>query len=156
MTTEQDAQVLQLSRLIIAQFEGCKLEAYQDQRGIWTIGFGQTGPTIKQGLTWTQQQADDALDQTLSFLWKRLDHALGRDLLPQQAAAVLSLAYNCGLGALERSEMWKMLQDGQTLPAADRFTSFDKIRLPSGLLQTDVGLLNRRKAERALFLSTLV
>jgi lysozyme len=155
MTTEQDAQVLQLARILIKQFEGCKLEAYQDQRGVWTIGFGQTGPNIKQGLTWTQAQADQALEQTMSFLWKRLDHALGRDLLPQQAAAVLSLGYNIGIGALERSEMWKMLQDGQTGPAAERFTSFDKIRLPSGLLQTDVGLLNRRKAERALFVSSL-
>ena len=155
MTTQQDAQVLQLARLLIKQWEGCKLEAYQDQRGTWTIGFGQTGPGIKQGLTWTQQQADDALEQTLSFLWKRLDHALGRDLLPQQAAAILSLAYNCGFMTVERSELWSLLQSGQTGPAAQHIERFDKIRLPSGLLQVDAGLLNRRKAERALFESVL-
>jgi len=28
------------------QFEGCKLTAYQDQVGVWTIGYGHTGPEV--------------------------------------------------------------------------------------------------------------
>lgn len=150
-----DALVLKLARLVVAQWEGCKLQSYQDQHGTWTIGFGQTGPTVTQGLTWTQEQADAALTNTLTFLWKRLDSDLSRDLLPQQAAAILSLSYNVGLGAVERSTMWGFLQSGQIGPAADALLSFDKIRLPSGLLETSKGLIARRKAERTLFLSAL-
>jgi lysozyme len=42
--------------------EGCRLEAYQDTRGIWTIGYGETDPTIVQGVVWTQAQADARFD----------------------------------------------------------------------------------------------
>lgn len=156
MTTDQDAQVLQLATLLVKQFEGCRLTAYQDQAGVWTVGWGQTGPKVVKGTAWTQAQADQSLSDALQWLWRRLDSDLGRDLLPQQAAAILSLAYNVGLGALERSDMWRLLQDGQVGPASEHFTRFDKVRLAgSQLLTTDPGLLRRRKAELALFTSTL-
>lgn len=38
--------------------EGCRLEAYQDTLGVWTIGYGCTGPEIVAGLVWNQEQAD--------------------------------------------------------------------------------------------------
>lgn len=41
--------------------EGCKLKAYLDTRGVWTIGYGQTGPDIHQGVVWAQAHADAAL-----------------------------------------------------------------------------------------------
>ena len=31
---------------LIKEFEGCKLEAYPDFGGIWTIGYGHTGPGV--------------------------------------------------------------------------------------------------------------
>lgn len=42
--------------------EGCRLTAYRDTVGVWTIGYGHTGPEVRQGLTWTQAQADQQLD----------------------------------------------------------------------------------------------
>lgn len=47
------------------EFEGCRLEAYQDQGGVWTIGYGHTGPDVHEGLTWTQEQADEAQKKDL-------------------------------------------------------------------------------------------
>jgi GH24 family phage-related lysozyme (muramidase) len=32
---------------LIKQFEGCKLTAYQDSVGVWTIGYGWTQPVDK-------------------------------------------------------------------------------------------------------------
>ena len=46
---------------LLKQFEGCNLTAYQDQRGVWTIGYGHTGPEVKEGLVSTQAQADAQL-----------------------------------------------------------------------------------------------
>src|ERR1700757_2265582 len=43
------------------QFEGCRLVAYQDQVGVWTIGYGHTGSGVVSGLTITQDQAEDLL-----------------------------------------------------------------------------------------------
>jgi lysozyme len=45
------------------QFEGLRLTAYQDQVGVWTIGYGHTGPDVHAGLTITQQQANNLLMQ---------------------------------------------------------------------------------------------
>ena len=36
------------------QFEACRLTAYQDQVGVWTIGYGHTGPDVTPKLTITQ------------------------------------------------------------------------------------------------------
>jgi len=42
---------------LTGQFEGLRLTAYQDQVGVWTIGYGHTGPDVYQGLTITQNDA---------------------------------------------------------------------------------------------------
>ena len=47
---------------LVKEFEGCRLEAYPDPGSGGdpiTIGWGATGPGIRMGVTWTQQQADD-------------------------------------------------------------------------------------------------
>ena len=40
--------------------EGCRLTAYQDTVGVWTIGYGHTGG-VKKGDKITQKDADDLL-----------------------------------------------------------------------------------------------
>jgi lysozyme len=45
---------------LIKSFEGCTLAAYQDVRGIWTIGWGHIAGVTK-GMIFTQVQANDAL-----------------------------------------------------------------------------------------------
>ena len=53
---------------LIKRFEGCKLKAYKDSVGVWTIGYGTTsadesitGTSIYEGLTITQETADEWL-----------------------------------------------------------------------------------------------
>ncbi|MGE8289880.1 MAG: lysozyme, partial [Stenotrophomonas sp.] len=46
---------------LVRKWEGCRLKAYPDPASggdPWTIGFGATGPGIRRGVVWTQQQAD--------------------------------------------------------------------------------------------------
>ena len=57
---------------LIKKFEGCRLTAYQDAVGVWTIGYGTTnadkaitGTTICQGLKITQETADEWLRQSM-------------------------------------------------------------------------------------------
>jgi lysozyme len=143
----------QLALLLIKQYEGFRQTAYQDAGGRWTVGWGFTGPDIGPTSTMTIENAAIRLAATVSWLWKRLDQALGRDVNANQGAALLSLAYNVGLGAVERSVLWGMVQAGQWGPAADQFLRFDKIKLPSGAWDTSKGLQARRRAERLLFLT---
>jgi lysozyme len=45
--------------------EGLRLKAYQDSGGIWTIGWGHTGPEVHEGLVWTRDQCVEALRKDL-------------------------------------------------------------------------------------------
>lgn len=145
---------VQLAAILCAQWEGFREAPYQDVAGVWTIGFGKTGPDVTGVTAPTTKEAEMAwMKGRLAWLWKRIDHDVGRDLNPNQAAAVLSLAYNVGLHAVQRSPLWHYLQDGQWAPAADAFLRFDKAHI-NGMLQTVKGLIERRKAERVLFLAT--
>jgi lysozyme len=42
--------------------EGLRLVAYRDSGGVWTIGWGHTGPEVCEGLVWTREQAVAALE----------------------------------------------------------------------------------------------
>ena len=49
----------------IKRFEACRLTAYQDSVGVWTIGYGHT-KGVKRGDKITQQQADEYLRADLA------------------------------------------------------------------------------------------
>lgn len=133
---------------LIKHFEGCKLKAYKCPAGKWTIGYGHTGDDVHDGLVWTQQQADDALQSDLDRFEKGVESLVTVPLKQCQFDALVSFAYNLGLGRLKGSTLLKMLNDGRYEGAADqlllwvsRGTAYEK------------GLTLRRKAERSLFLS---
>lgn len=134
----------------IAGFEGCRLQAYQDQGGVWTIGYGQTGRTIHPGLTWTQDQADSALEHTVSAVQSVVQSMVTVPLTDNELTALTSLAYNVGTGSLASSQLLRKLNEGRYSDAADEFTN--GWNTAGGVFSQ--GLQNRRMAERALFLKS--
>jgi len=48
-------------------FEGCRLTAYQDVAGVWTIGYGTTGPDVVEGLVITQDEAVVRLEKGIAW-----------------------------------------------------------------------------------------
>lgn len=92
-----DPTVGEVAAALIRVFEGLKLTAYRDSGGVWTIGYGHTGPDVLPGQTITQAQAQAYLEQDSSKLF---DAVKGFGTLA--AAALVSFGYNCGLGALEK------------------------------------------------------
>lgn len=134
---------------LIKDFEGCKLEAYQDQRGIWTIGVGSTKDVTK-GMTITEEEADQRLLDDLSETVLRVHNLVKVTLNENQQAALESLCFNIGSGNLSESTLLKCLNAGAYQNAADEFLVWDKT---NG--EQNEGLLRRRKAERELFLTTV-
>ena len=55
----------------IKEFEGCKLQAYQDAAGVWTIGYGHTY-NVRQGDRISQWYADDMLREDLENVERQL------------------------------------------------------------------------------------
>ena len=144
---------VQTAWLFIAQWEGFRPTPYLDTAKRISIGFGRTGPDVTFATAPTTKEAEETWTKArLAWLWQRIDRDVGRDLNVNQAAALISFAYNCGLAALERSTLWGYVQAGQWLPAASQFVLWDHVT-KDGVKTTDPGLYKRRLAEKALFLS---
>ena len=50
-------EISQVGIELIKQFEGCRLKAYKDAVGVWTIGYGHT-VDVKECIEISQHQAD--------------------------------------------------------------------------------------------------
>ena len=133
---------------LIKEFESCRLAAYRDQRGIWTCGWGATGPDISARTKWTQEQADARFDKDLEVREKQLTEYLDNAPTTQdQFDALLSLGYNIGMGALKNSTALKKHVVGDYEGAAKAILMWNKT---NG--QPNNGLTRRREAERKLYL----
>ncbi|MFK7088935.1 lysozyme [Chromobacterium violaceum] len=133
---------------LIKQFEGVRLAAYQDMVGVWTIGYGHTGPDVKAGMTITQQQADQLLAADLEKFETGVSKAVIVPLNANQFSALVSFSYNLGLGNLRSSTLLRLLNKGDYDGAAAQFPRWNRA---GG--QAVPGLTRRRKAEQALFLT---
>ena len=89
---------------LIKKFEGCRLTAYQDTVGVWTIGYGTTnadkaitGTTICQGLRISQETADEWLRQSVDKKYgPKVDKYSAYNWNQNEFDALVSFAYNIG------------------------------------------------------------
>lgn len=135
----------------LKRWEGCRLTAYKDIGGIWTIGYGSTGSNVFPGLTITQAEADRLLDQDLVRFEKTVNENVRVPINQNQYDALVSLSYNIGTTAFSRSTVLRRLNEGDYEGAADAILWWNKVKG-----KVIKGLVNRRKAERELFLTPYV
>lgn len=131
------------------KWEGCRLTAYPDPAtggDPYTIGYGATGPGIRKGVTWTQQQADKRLEQDVTRFVDGVRSVLKRPATDNQLGAMASLAYNIGLARFETSTLLRLFNGGSTAGAAKQFGVWT---MAAG--QRMQGLVNRRADERRVF-----
>ena len=62
---------------LVKSFEGLRLTAYQDVRGIWTIGYGTTGPWVHRGLTISPMEAEEKLKDHMLYTEKFVAKQIG-------------------------------------------------------------------------------
>lgn len=94
---------IRIDPLLVEQLkkdEGLRLEAYKDTVGVWTIGYGHTGPEVKPGLVWTEAQAEAALVDDVREHNAKLAAALPwLNLLdPVRRRVLQNMAFNLGIG----------------------------------------------------------
>ena len=134
---------------LVKRWEGCRLSAYPDPGtggDPWTIGYGATGPGIRQGVTWTQAQADDRLALDVERFMRGVRGALTRPASDSELGAMTSLAYNIGMGAFRGSTLLRRFNAGDKAGAAMEFPRWNKA---GGRVMK--GLVSRRADERAVF-----
>lgn len=136
---------------LIKRFEGLELEAYQDIAGIWTIGYGHTGPDVKPGMKITEAEAEALLKKDLKPREEAIERLVKVPLNQNEFDALVSFVYNVGVEAFRKSTALKRLNNGDRIGAAEALTWWNKATV-DGVLREVAGLTRRRAAERALFL----
>jgi lysozyme len=142
---------------IIKEFEGCKLTAYKCPAGVWTIGWGATsvnGAAVREGDKISQALADELLRAEIHRTAQRLHQLIPSSVNwgAKEQAALISFAYNVGLGAVEDSTLRKRINAGEAAPLVVR-EELPRWRYGAGEAVLP-GLERRRAAEVALFTGT--
>lgn len=133
---------------LIKSFEALRLKAYQDQRGIWTCGWGHTGPDVVEGTVCTPEQAETWFLHDTQAAVHGVDASLTTNVTQNQFDAMASLTFNVGVGAEAHSTLARLVNARDFAGAAAEFPKWDHV---NGV--QNAGLLRRRLAEQTLFLS---
>jgi lysozyme len=137
---------------LIREFEGFRSKAYRDAVGVWTIGYGHTSmagaPQVSAGMTITREEAEKILERDVEQFSKGVSQLLTVAISDQQFSALVSFAYNVGLGNFKKSSVLLAVngRDFQRVP--QRLNLW--VKAGGRVLP---GLIRRRAAEGALFLT---
>lgn len=135
---------------LIKQFEGLRLNAYYDSAGVLTIGYGHTGSDVKAGMTITQAKADELFNADIrKFELGVSSYLIGVKTTQAQFDALVSLAYNIGLGNFSKSTLLKKVKANPNDPSIT--TEFQKWVYAGG--QRLTGLVTRRNKEANYYFS---
>lgn len=131
---------------LIRRFEGCKLVAYLCPAGIWTNGWGSTGPDVRQGVTWTQEYADERMQRDARTFYNAVAKA-SPILVTTDAThdAIADFAYNLGVGRYRASTLKRRIDEGDFEEAIQELGKW--VRGGGKVLK---GLVDRRRAEAEL------
>lgn len=149
----------------IADWEGFKRTAYKDQAGLPTIGVGHllTNEELASGRVripgygrvlyengLSERQVVALLDSDLAPRAKAVDGLVRVDLTPYEFDALVSFAFNVGIGALRSSTLLKRVNAKRFFDVPYEFMRWTKVRQGGNLVHSH-GLHNRRIAEVKLF-----
>lgn len=131
---------------IIKNFEGLRLKAYLCPAGVPTIGYGHTKGVSLQDPDITKERANELLAEDVAQFEAGVNDLVKVPLNQNQFDALVSFAFNLGVGALKQSTLLKKLNSGDYTGASAHFGRWifaGNKAMP--------GLRKRRAAERMLF-----
>lgn len=129
----------------LKEFEGYRSKAYKCPAGVWTIGYGSTGPHAFEGAVIDKEGAERLLREDLKRFENCVNDFFKSVRLGQhQFDALVDFAFNCGTGALRRSTLAKkVLANPDNIEGiAAEFRKWNK-----GGGKVLNGLVRRREAE---------
>jgi lysozyme len=132
--------------MLTRSFEGLRLTAYQDSAGVWTIGYGHTGPEVHRGQCIREIEAEALLRADLTSAVRTVRKAVSVDLTQHEFDALVDFCFNVGRGSFLGSSLLRYVNQG----------GFDSAVVQFGLWvhaggKVVSGLVRRRAAEAALF-----
>lgn len=136
---------------LIKQFEGLKLSAYRCSASIPTIGYGNTtyedGKRVKMGDRITKQDADELFVWFADRFAAQVEKLIKSDVNQNQFNALVSFAYNVGIGNLQKSTLLKKVNANPD----DETIEIEFMKWVNAAGKRIQGLVNRRVAESKLY-----
>lgn len=132
---------------LVGGFEGLRLAAYRDVVGVATICYGETRG-IRMGMTATKAECDAMLLKGLQEFEQGVLSCTKVEMPMRRQVAMVSFAYNVGVGAYCGSSVVRLLNDNKPRAACDALLKWNKA---GGVVFP--GLTRRRQAERELCLA---
>ncbi len=127
-------------------FEGLRLKAYQDSAGVWTIGYGHTGPEVHHGQCITEMEAEALLRSDLASAVRAVRKGVQVSLAQHQFDALVDFCFNAGRGSFLGSSLLRYINRGEFESAVVQFGLW--VHAGGKVVP---GLVRRRAAEAALF-----
>ena len=146
-TEEKPRKTSERGLALIKKYEGLRTNAYLCPANVWTIGYGHT-KGVKQGMMISHQDAEKLLKEDLAYFELAVYSAVKVPLTQNQFDALVSLAFNIGVGAFNQSTLLRWLNRKHYISAAEQF-----LRWTRGGGKVLPGLVKRRKEEYELFMS---
>lgn len=132
---------------LIKSFEGLKLTAYYCPAKVLTIGYGHTGSDVTAGMSISLAKAEELLKADLIKFENGVEKLVTTKINDNQFSALVSFAYNCGLGNLGKSTLLKRVNANPSdATIRDAFMMWNKA---GGKVLA--GLEKRRKTEADLY-----
>ena len=147
-------KISQTGMNLIKEFEGFRAKPYLCSAGVPTIGYGSTryadGDKVSlRDPAISESQAEELFRTTLASYEAGVSKAVKVAVEQYEFDALVSLCYNIGVGNFTSSTLVRLLNDGER--KAEVAAQFLRWNRASGKIIQ--GLVNRREAEKKLFLS---
>jgi lysozyme len=115
---------------VLADREGCKLDAYQDSVGVWTIGVGHTAaagePEPCAGMTITEEEAEMIFVDDLEAYEQAVNETISAPMEQWQYDAFVSICFNIGQGGFAGATFVQRFNDGDVKGCAEAILWWDQ------------------------------
>jgi lysozyme len=132
---------------LIRKSEGLRLKAYQDCAGVWTIGYGHTGPDVSPNKKITVDEAEFMLQTDVTHACDSVLELTNGKVSQGQLDALTDFVFNLGSRSLQTSTLLRKHKTGNYTGAAAEFA-----RWIYAAGKPQPGLIKRRACEAHLYL----
>ena len=133
---------------LIRKFEGLKQNAYYCPAGKLTIGYGHTGTDVFVGQHITPEKAEELLRKDIEKFETVVNQCVEVEITQGMYDALVSFTFNLGIVNFKKSTLLRLLNRRDYRGAAEQFDRWIYVNN-----RVSNGLIKRRAAEKALFLS---
>lgn len=133
---------------LIRKFEGLRQTAYYCPAGKLTIGYGHTGADVFVGQHITPEKAEELLKKDIEKFEAVINQCVEVEITQSMYDALVSFTFNLGIVKFKKSTLLRLLNRGDYRGAAEQFDRWIYVNN-----RVSNGLIKRRAAEKALFLS---